>query len=227
MSTVTASRPAAREMTVKAAAQSEAAIGALTAEDVKAEIESRCRAALDEAKTRPAKEAADPYLWWNLWALGPIQAVAPNGPVLPHQVIKLGESAFVATIVVLNDAPILPPAPGISPASVLSGFALTCELQYATGNVTTWTPVPTLGTTAAINFVPGASFYVNVFAFTPTSPGLHEMNVSARILGAAPFPAGPQFGGFARAVIDIDPDLFIAGAPGLQFDQSIRFQVYP
>lgn len=56
---------------------------------------------------------------------------------------------------------------------------------------------------------------------------LYEMNISARILGAtAPFANAPQFAGYARAVVDIDPDLFISPAPGLQFDLPIRFQVY-
>jgi hypothetical protein len=54
------------------------------------------------------------------------------------------------------------------------------------------------------------------------------MNISARILGATPaYASAPQFAGYARAVVDFDADLFIAPAPGLQFDVPIRFQVYP
>jgi hypothetical protein len=37
----------------------------------------------------------------------------------------------------------------------------------------------------------------------------------------------PQFAGYARAVVDFDADLFISPVPGFQFDQPIRFQVYP
>jgi hypothetical protein len=71
------------------------------------------------------------------------------------------------------------------------------------------------------------NFYVDILAFTAETPGLYEMNISARILGATPpFVNAPQFAGYARAVVDIDPDLFISPAPGLQFDLPIRFQVY-
>jgi hypothetical protein len=80
---------------------------------------------------------------------------------------------------------------------------------------------------AGFNLVPQQNVYIDVLAFTASVPGLYEMNISSRILGAiAPFANAPQFAGYARAVIDIDPDLFISPAPGLQFDLPIRFQVY-
>lgn len=205
----------------------------MTDADVKAQIEAVVKSAFDEAKmrhdARPVAEVAEPEGWWNLYAIGPIQLIDIPGPLLPHQVIKVGETAFVATVLFLNDFLIL--TPGTTAADVLSNFALPYEVRYQTGNLTTWT----LGETsmnvvhsgAGFNLVPQVNFYVDILAFEATVPGLYEMNISARILGATqPFANAPQFAGYARAVIDIDPDLFISPAPGLQFDLPIRFQVY-
>lgn len=205
----------------------------MAAMNVKAQIEAAVKSALDEAKMRYAArtgaEIAEPEGWWNLYAIGPIQVTDIPGPLLPHQVIKVGETAFVVTIVFLNDFLIL--APGTTAADVLSNFALPYEVRYQTGNLTSWTLGPAslnaVHSGAGFNLVPGENVYIDVLAFTADVPGLYEMNISARILGAtAPFVNAPQFAGYARAVIDIDPDLFISPAPGLQFDLPIRFQVY-
>jgi len=199
-----------------------------TADDIKAMIEARVKSALDEAMQRERPEIAEPEGWWNLFALGPIQPIAINGPLLPHQVIKVGEPAFIATVVFLN--PFLVVQPGLTAADILSNFALPYEVRYQAGNLTTWT----LGQAdmnvvhGGLNLIPGVFAYVDVCAITGTTPGLYEMNVSARLLGATPpFVNAPQFAGYARAVVDFDPDLFISPAPGLQFDQPIRFQIYP
>jgi len=202
----------------------------ITADDVKAQIEARVKSALDEAMMSLREEAAEPEGWWNLYALGPIQILGVPAPLTPHQVIKVGETAFVATVLFLN--PFLVLSPGVTPASVLSGFALPYEVRYQTGNLTTWTIGPAnlnvIHSGAGFNLIPGVVTYVDILSFTATTPGLYEMNISARLLGTTPpFINSPQFAGFARAVIDIDPDLFISPAPGLQFDLPIRFQVYP
>jgi len=203
------------------------------AADVKAQMEAHVKSALDEAMLRraaqPAAEIAEPEGWWNMYAIGPIQTTGIPAPLLPHQVIKVGETAFVATILFLNDFLIL--APGTTAADVLSNFALPYEVRYQTGNLTTWTlgqaDMNVVNSGAGYNLVPQVNFYVDVLGFVADTPGLYEMNVSARILGATPpFVNAPQFAGYARAVVDIDPDLFISPAPGLQFDQPIRFQVY-
>lgn len=205
----------------------------MTAMDVKAQMEATVKSALDEARlrraARPMTEVAEPEGWWNLFAIGPLQPIGIPAPLLPHQVIKVGETAFVATILFLNDFLIL--APGTTAADVLSNFALPYEVRYQTGNLTTWTlgqpDMNVVHSGAGFNLIPQVNFYIDVLAFTASVPGLYEMNISARILGATPpFANAPQFAGYARAVIDIDPDLFISPAPGLQFDLPIRFQVY-
>lgn len=207
--------------------------GDMVAMDIRAQVEAIVKSALDEAKmrrvARPAAEVAEPEGWWNLYAIGPIQLIDIPSPLLPHQVIKVGETAYVATILFLNDFLIL--SPGTTAADVLSNFALPYEVRYQTGNLTTWTlgqaNMNVLHSGPGFNLVPQVNFYVDLLAFEATEPGLYEMNISARILGATPlFANAPQFAGYARAVIDIDPDLFIRPAPGLQFDLPIRFQVY-
>jgi len=120
--------------TIRVASESE--LSQMTAADVKVQIEAVVKSALDEAKmrraARPVSEIAEPEGWWNLFAIGPIQTIGIPGPLLPHQVIKVGETAFVATILVLNDFLIL--APGTTAADVLSNFALPYEVRYQTGN---------------------------------------------------------------------------------------------
>lgn len=198
--------------------------------DVKAQVEARVEAALDEAMMMPREQATEPEGWWNLYALGPIQFTGVPAPLTPHQILKVGETGYVATILFLNPFNVI--APGVTPASILSGFALPYEVRYQTGNLTTWSLGPgslnVIHSGPGFNLIPGVNVYFDVIGFTATTPGLYEMNISARLLGATPpYTNAPQFAGFARAVLDIDPDLFISGAPGLQFDHPIRFQIYP
>ncbi|GEM_PF-813713 len=204
----------------------------LAVEDVAYLLEQRARAALDEAiMRRMSAEIAEPEGWWNVFAIGPLQPIGIPGPLLPHQVIKVGEPAFIGTLVFLNPFLIVPP--GTTAGDVLSNFALNCEVRYQTGNMTTWSLGPgNMNVTHSLTFVPGQYLYLDVLSFVASEPGMYQMNITSRILGAAPpHINAPQFGAFARAVVDIDPELFLDGSlggiPGLQFDEPIRFQVYP
>ena len=111
-----------------------------TAEMVKAQVEALVKSALDEAMTKGRTETAEPDNWWNLYAIGPIQATGVPAPLPPHQVIKVGEQAFIATVLFLNPFEVL--VPGTTPADILSNFALPYEVQYQTGNLTSWTLGP-------------------------------------------------------------------------------------
>jgi len=227
-------RPALKSVHQEAAPGPEIAAPMISPDDVRAQIEARVKSAYDQAMAQLTQEVAEPAGWWNLYAFGPIQSFGSPGPLPPHQVIKVGETAFVGTVIVLN--PFLNLAPGLTPLSVLSNFALPYEVRYQTGNLTTWSLGP--GSLNVVHsgatLIPGQAFYVDVLAFTATVPGLYEMNISARILGAAPpFVNAPQFAGYAREVFDLDaeslffPFLPSTGVPGFQFDQPVRFQVYP
>lgn len=201
--------------------------GGVTAEDVKASISAALKAAYDKAMTRP--EVTEPRYWWNVFGFGPIQpgATDPNiggftGPLLADQVIRTGEAAFVASLIILN--PFVPPGSvPPTPCQILQTFALPYEVNFQFSNLTTWTTAGSL--TDAGAFVPaGPCFYVNVVAIPPQPPGMYELNITARIFGAGGNPA-PPFAGFARAVFDFDDELFLP-APGLEYDFPIRYQVY-
>lgn len=201
-----------------------------TAEILKAMVESQVKAAVDQYLATPKEEVAEPYQWWDLLALGPIQVFQPNSPLSPHQVIKVGESAYVVTVLMLNPNPILPPNPGISPLALLSNFGLPYEIQYQTGNLTTWTPMAApLSSIQGGNLSPGVGIYVDVLGFTALQAGLMEMNISARILGTtAATVNAPHFAGFARWTYDLDPESFwTSPTPGWHFELPVKFQVYP
>ncbi|HET9221096.1 MAG TPA: hypothetical protein VFO07_01265, partial [Roseiflexaceae bacterium] len=121
MTTATQTRSTQRNVAVKPANGSrtlhqaaEVAQAALTqqvtAEDVKAQVEARLQAALDQAlASPPSTEVAELQGWWDLYAIGPVQFDRPGGPFPPSDVIRAGEPAFVITILILNPNPILPP----------------------------------------------------------------------------------------------------------------------
>jgi hypothetical protein len=188
-------------------------------EDVEAQVEASVAAAYEQATA----EVAEVLGWWDIAAYGPLQPTAPGGPLLPHAVIKAGEPAFAVAIILLNQFQNLPG--GTNAGDVLSNFALPFEVQYQAGNLTTWTlGQPDMQAVHAGNLVPGQYFYVDVLGFTGTQPGLYELNISARILGAAPPDiSAPQFGAYATTVFSLDPPgLFGAAPPG-----PMRFQIYP
>ncbi|HSQ18117.1 MAG TPA: hypothetical protein VLM83_10495 [Anaerolineales bacterium] len=198
---------------------------ALTTDDVKVYIDSRVKAAYDKLMATPRTEVAEIQGWWNLLAVGPIQPIRVDGPFAPHQVIKIGEPAFVATLIVLNPFLMLPG--GISAAHALSDFALPYEINYQAANISLWAPSP-LGGVNTGNLVPGQFWYVDVHQFIPQQAGIHEMNILARILGAVSPGTAPHFAGFARRILDLDPEvLWPPSTRTWQFDLPIKFMAYP
>lgn len=213
---------AARAMPVAAEA---ATAKKMTAEDVKAYYLAKLKAAYDEAKESISTENAELQPWWDLVAIGPIQSIT-NPPYAPSDVIRSGETAFVATILVLNPAPIL--YPGISPCYLLTSLNLPFEVTYQTGNLTKWTQAPSPLTTEHEGHNTSEftdCFFVDVLEFVPDEKDevMFEMNISARIFGCNENYA-PPFAGFAREVVDIDSSFF-SPAPGL-VNGPIRFLVY-
>jgi hypothetical protein len=193
---------------------------ARSVEDADMEIATRVQAALDQQALSP--EIAEVRNWWDVAAFGPVQLIAPGGPLLPHRVVKVGEEVLVYAIILLNPAQSLPI--GTNAADVLSNFALPYEVQFQTGNLTTWTLAPAnMQAVETGNLVPGQQFYVERIRFTARQPGLYEMNITARLLGATPpYQNAPQFAGYATTVFGLDgPDLFGTTPSG-----PLRFQVY-
>ena len=225
MATATRTRAAQARATATEEAGADATLTtaqapAISEADVQAYVEARVAAAYQQAQP----EIAEPQFWWDVAAYGPIQPIAAGGPLLPHKIIKAGEPAFAVAIMLLNPFEAL--AGGTNAADVLSNFALPYEVRYQTGNLTTWSlgqPSMQAVHTGA-NLIPGVFFYVDVLGFVGTVPGLYEMNITARLLGAAPpFVNAPQFAAYATNVFDLDAGgLFGPTPPG-----PMRFQVYP
>ncbi len=222
-------------LTVKSGATEAAPAKKPTAADVKAQLEKQLQAAYEEALTKPRAQLAEPLFWWEIYSIGPIQVGAQlvppatflDSPLLPGKVIRNGESAFIATVIVLNPFP-LPQDPLIIPRDFLSVFSLPFEVDYHTCNLTTCEPAgANLNVKNTGALVPGQTFYVDVMEFTADEAGcLFETNICARILGCdGKTPNASPFAGFARTTINIDPELFFP-TPVLEFDNPIRFMVY-
>jgi hypothetical protein len=197
----------------------------LTEEEVEAQVYAAVETAYEQgpAGAEAAPERAEVMGWWDIAGYGPIQPIAAGGPLLPHAVIKAGEPAFAVAIVLLNRFQTLPG--GTNAGDVLSNFALPYEVRYQAGNLTTWTlGQPDMQAVHTGNLIPGQYFYIDILAFTGNQPGLYELNISARLLGAAPpNVSAPQFGAYATTVFSLDPPgLFGSAPPG-----PMRFQVYP
>ena len=191
----------------------------LTAEDVQAMEEAAADAALDNAMSAPRPESVEIERWWDLYARGPYQHVAPGGPLRAHQVIKLGETAYVTTVILLNARHIVRPGP-ISPCQLLTGYD-SIEIRYQSGNLTTWAQGG-LNVVHSEPLVVDQCRYVHTQEFTPQQEGMFSLHISARIV--AP---GSLFAGFARWVGDYDPgSIFGTPTPGYQFDMPIRYMVY-
>jgi hypothetical protein len=208
----------------------------MTAEQVKAQVQKLVQDKLQELlASPPSEEIAEPLNWWDIFAFGPVQPGASTvppagftpGPLLPHQVIRKGEEAYVAAVLILN--PVGPSVP--SALDILSNFALPYEIAYNTGELTKWQPAPaSLQHISHGALVPGVAIYVDVFSFVAQDAGLYEMNISARIFGCEGNTA-PPFSGFATWVFDLDEDyladlLGLPGGPGFYHKNPIRFQVY-
>lgn len=200
----------------------------VTEEEVLAQVEARVKSIEDEMYARmPAVESealrpevAGPIPWWDLFVIGPIQfapALQPSG------VIAVGETAFIATLLVVNPLPILPGP--ISPLTILAGT--NAQIKYRTGNLDTWSAgTPSINSTLPISGAISLDFQ----AFTPTTEGVMDLSVSARIPG--PGPAVWPFGGFASLMLNFDSEPLLSqfgfpgSTPGFTNRIPCRFSVY-
>lgn len=202
-------------------------------EDLVAMAEAWMQGQLERAMAQAQQEIAEPQPWWDIFVLGPFQALAPfPGPLAPHQVIKLGQSATVLTILYLNPFDIVVNPPPTNARDFLTSFGMIpYSVRVQTGNKTSWTLAAGAGLQATQNGVLtpfGQTFFINAFTFTPNAVGLHEMNITARIGiegSVAPF------GGYASWIIDPDTDILLPGLPiatrpNLRYETPVLFHVY-
>jgi hypothetical protein len=193
----------------------------LTAADVRAMIEAQVRKAYEESLKLPRKEVAEPsgLFGWDVFGFGPVQLGAtpyplPGPPFLPHQIIRVGESALVATVLIFG--PIF--------TATVAQFLPPVEYTYRTGQLDTWTIGPANLQNVSNSNLSGNNFEIDIFSFTPTVPGLFEMNINVRIKDALGGNT-PPYSGFASRTEKFDPAMFLP-EPTVHFDTGVKFQVY-
>lgn len=198
-------------------------------EEVKRRFEARVQSAVDEAMTRAEEaerlEIAEPYNWWNLYAVGVYQ---PPGYLQPGNLIRVGEVAYVYSILWLNP---LYPQP-ISACNLVSNLACEFEVKYCAGDFCSWTPGPaSLNVTHTVKMASNRCWYVDVLRIYAQQgmEGCYELNICAKIKGCAEG-AAPPFAAFATRVFDVNPDYFYPYGPGVgsryEFDIPLRFMIY-
>lgn len=205
----------------------------LTESDMINLVEEWMQGQLDRAIAQANAEMAEPFPWWDVYAVGPFQSLgAFPGPLAPHQVIKLGQSATIFTVVYLNPITNVIAVPPTNARDFLTGFgSIPYTVSVNTGNKSTWQLAPGAGlnTSQSGLLAPfGQTFFINAFTFTPATAGLHEMSIAARI--GNPGSAAP-FGGLASWVVDPDTDILLPGLniatrPAGLRQIPVTFQVY-
>jgi hypothetical protein len=201
----------------------------MTLEQVKGFFEGYVQRAVEKAMTQPVAEEAEPEGWWNLWALGPWQPIMPGGPLRPHKIIKVGEPAYIFTVLWLN--PFLTLDTGPTVCDLVSNLACDFEVKYCTGNKCTWNlGPPGLNVTHEVKMQGNRCWYYDVLSFVPREDweGCYQTHICARITGCHPEQA-PPLAGFATQVYDYDWELFapIPRQPGWEVDTPIQFMIYP
>lgn len=190
----------------------------LSAEQVKAAVEARLQAAFDEAMASGMPQTAGPALWWDMYAYGPFKTPVEPFPA-PNQIVRLGETVYVASILYLNQSYPYPTA-----ADVLATFALPYSIAWDTNNVTTLTREHALSGSIDRHFNPGQAWYVDIIALKPEHEGIHELNLRGRITGCNGELA-PPFAGYATLVYEFDSSLFTLGSH-TRYQGPVRFDVY-
>ncbi|HLA99234.1 MAG TPA: hypothetical protein VJL34_12325 [Anaerolineales bacterium] len=228
---VTKEAPIQEEVKVKRPAAAEAAPPAKrmkvpSLEEVRARIDAHIKSMEDELytrmpdlETRIQPEFATLQPWWDLFVVGPFQ---PAGAFQSSNVIAVGDPAFIATLLVVNPAPII--SPGISPLAILGGIP--AQITYLTSNLNTMTPEPAITTPLPIAGV----FSVDIQPINTAVAGIKELLVSAVIPG--PGAAVWPFGGFASLLFRLATEPLLAffgfpapGVPSLT-RELCRYSVY-
>ena len=204
----------------------------ISVEQVKAGVVAKIQSAIAVGSSKPRQEIAEPENWWNLWALGPFQYAALNGPLQPGKVVRVGETFYVATVLWLNPNFIF--QPGISACDLIGSLACNFQVEYCTADMCRVRPSTEYSRgPVKVDIVSGQCYYVDVQRFQAaagTESCVYEMKICGRITGCND--KKTSMAGYATAVYDYDTDLFyppagpIGVGPRWKYDQPIRFMVY-
>lgn len=188
------------------------------ADTLKANVEAKITAAFEKASVELGE--APPPSQWEVFAVGPFQDPA----LAPGRIIKLGEKAYLVTIVFLNT---------FMDTNVTS-FGGRVQLNYHTSNMQTMRPVPAMDHSYCFEpgnpdvdsvVTPYGTFYVIVREFTPAEAAcILETNICARICNCNN-EAVPGYAAFVRWIANLDYDAFFPPV-AYQFDHPIRYLVY-
>ena len=191
-------------------------------EVLKAAVEAKLAAALEQASVELTE--VDPTFMglfdWAVIAIGPFQTAGPL-QTAPGRIIELGETAYIATIVMMNHPM----------CRNVGGFGGKVQLSYFTANTQTMLPVNDMEYVCCIqldekfcNPAPFPSFFVHIWEFKPTQAAcILETNICARICNCKD-EAVPHYAGFVRWVYDLDAEWLWPAGP--RFDHPIRYLVY-
>ena len=178
---------------------------------LKAQAEAQVAATLEQRAALELAEAPPGMGQWEVWARGPWQAPGQ----MPGRIIELGQTAFIATVVWLDDVML---------ANVV-GFEGKIELRYHTSNTQTMASVPAMAFACSITPRANQHYYVTVWEFQPTEAGcVLETNICARICNCKNHTV-PGYAAFVRWVRDFDVDSLFPPVPW-GFDRPIRYMVY-
>src|SRR5689334_1155235 len=110
-------------------------------------VEQWVQGQIDKKMSEPQTQSAEPYPWWDIYAFGPFQGLAPfPGPLAPNSVIKLGQSATIITTVFLNPFVNVIATPPTTAAAFLTSFGtIPYTVTVNTGNKSSWTLAPGAG----------------------------------------------------------------------------------
>jgi len=205
----------------------------ITEEDLIGMAEQWMQGQVERAMAQVTEEMAEPRPWWDVYVLGPFQTMAPYpGPLAPHQVLKVGQQARIVTVVYLNRITNVIATPPTTACAFLTSFGIIpYTVNVQTGNKSTWALAAGPGLQASQNGVLapfGRCSFFNVFTFTPTTVGLHEMTVTARV---GPVGSAAPFGAYGTWIYDPDadyvlPGALVAGLPLIHYGSPVIFHVY-
>ncbi len=190
----------------------------VSVEQIRAALEAKLQAVHDEMMAKAVPQTAGPALWWDMYAYGPFKAPIPPFPA-PNQVVRLGETVYIASILYLNEFFPVPTS-----ASILANFGLPYTISWDTNNVTSLSKELALSGSHTSHFVPGQAWYVYIIELKPEHEGIHEVNLRGRITGCNGELA-PPFAGYATLVYEFDSSLFTLGSHS-RYQGPVRFDVY-